>query len=90
MKRLHKPALNIEQLPPIDILLLSHAHMDHLHPYSCEKIVKHSGGKTQVVVAPGVKRWLARWVQKQTTELDRGQVLSIDGVTVKACEVNHR
>lgn len=28
-KRLHEPALNIDQLPPIDAVLLSHLHGDH-------------------------------------------------------------
>ena len=52
VKRIHKPQLRIHDLPAIDIIVLSHSHMDHLHPYSCKKIVKHSHDKTQIIVAP--------------------------------------
>jgi ribonuclease BN (tRNA processing enzyme) len=36
-RRLVSPALSIEQLPPIDLILLSHAHMDHLDVPSLKK-----------------------------------------------------
>jgi L-ascorbate metabolism protein UlaG (beta-lactamase superfamily) len=36
LKRLRKPGLQIRDLPPIDLVLVTHAHFDHLHrPSSC-------------------------------------------------------
>lgn len=31
MKRTREPGLRLEQLPPIDLILVTHAHFDHLH-----------------------------------------------------------
>lgn len=41
-KRLIAPALKIEQLPPIDLVLLSHAHMDHFDMPSLDRLPKGS------------------------------------------------
>ncbi|KRF07243.1 MBL fold metallo-hydrolase [Paenibacillus sp. Soil766] len=36
--RLEAPGLTIEELPPVDVILLSHAHYDHLHVGSLKKL----------------------------------------------------
>jgi L-ascorbate metabolism protein UlaG (beta-lactamase superfamily) len=46
-KRLIAPALNPRQLPPIDLVLISHAHMDHLHPPTLRMLP----GRPEVVTA---------------------------------------
>ena len=38
LKRLRRAGLHIEDLPPVDIVLLSHAHFDHFHKKSIRKI----------------------------------------------------
>jgi L-ascorbate metabolism protein UlaG (beta-lactamase superfamily) len=55
LKRLRKPGLRISDLPPIDLVLISHAHFDHLHRPSLRAIVNHTRrrtGKAPVVVIP--------------------------------------
>lgn len=55
LRRLRRPGVAIEQLPPIDAVLLSHAHMDHLNRPSLLRIVRHSRrlhGRAPVVVVP--------------------------------------
>jgi L-ascorbate metabolism protein UlaG (beta-lactamase superfamily) len=42
LKRLRRPGLRIADLPPIDLVLVSHAHFDHLHRPSLRAIVNNS------------------------------------------------
>ncbi|HEY9229289.1 MAG TPA: MBL fold metallo-hydrolase [Gemmatimonadaceae bacterium] len=39
-KRFHRPPAAIAQLPPIDVVLLSHDHHDHLNPYSVRALAE--------------------------------------------------
>ncbi|HKT87498.1 MAG TPA: MBL fold metallo-hydrolase [Candidatus Sulfotelmatobacter sp.] len=42
LKRLRRPGLRIADLPPIDLVLVSHAHFDHLHRPSLRALVHSS------------------------------------------------
>jgi len=55
LRRLRRPGVKIEQLPPIDAVLLTHAHMDHLNRPSLLRIVRHSrqiSGRAPVAIVP--------------------------------------
>lgn len=38
LKRLRRPGLKLEDLPPIDLVLLTHAHFDHFHKPSLRRL----------------------------------------------------
>ncbi len=89
-KRLTKPALKFGELPPIDLVLLSHAHFDHIDTRTLHKFFsKH----TTVVTAPrpsDLLRWMhfrdiieLRWGESHELHTDRGSL------RVKAFRVNH-
>ena len=55
LKRLRKPGLRVSDLPPIDLVLVTHAHFDHLHRPSLRAIVNHtrrSTGRVPTIVIP--------------------------------------
>ena len=54
LKRLRKPGVQIRDLPGIDVVLVTHAHFDHLHRPSLRAIAQHARrrGKAPVIVVP--------------------------------------
>ena len=53
--RLRRPGVRIEDLPAIDAVLLTHAHMDHLNLPSLRKIIRRTRrlrGEAPIVVVP--------------------------------------
>jgi L-ascorbate metabolism protein UlaG (beta-lactamase superfamily) len=55
LKRLRKPGVQVRDLPAIDLVLVTHAHFDHLHRPSLRAIVQHTlreRGKAPTLVVP--------------------------------------
>lgn len=57
--RLIEPALSIEKLPPIDCVLISHNHRDHLEEAAIRKITQ-SNKQCALFVPWGDEQWLKR------------------------------
>lgn len=87
-KRFHQPPIALEQLPPIEGVILSHDHYDHLDVATIEylsKTVKHYfvplGVRTRLVVM-GVPA-------ERVSELDWWQGAEHDGVKLTATPAQH-
>jgi L-ascorbate metabolism protein UlaG (beta-lactamase superfamily) len=55
LKRLRKPGVQVRDLPPIDLVLVTHAHFDHLHRPSLRAIAQHArewGASAPIIVVP--------------------------------------
>lgn len=55
LKRLRQPGVKIHDLPPVDLVLITHAHFDHLHRPSLRALVRHTKrfrGSAPTVVVP--------------------------------------
>ena len=55
-KRYNPPALQIKDLPPIDCIVISHSHYDHLD----QKTVQQIGSGTKWLVPLGLKKWFVK------------------------------
>jgi L-ascorbate metabolism protein UlaG (beta-lactamase superfamily) len=59
LRRQRRPGIQVEALPPIDLVLLTHAHMDHLDMSSLRQVVRATrrltGRAPEVVVPQGVE-----------------------------------
>jgi L-ascorbate metabolism protein UlaG (beta-lactamase superfamily) len=58
LRRQRRPGLRIDEIPPIDLVLVTHAHMDHLNIASLRRIIRSTrrqrGRAPEVVVPHGV------------------------------------
>lgn len=90
-KRVRNPGLALDELPPIDVILLSHDHYDHLDLPSLKQLQRHGrNGAPLVLAGLGVGEVLQRAGIQHYQELDWGQKTTVDKVTFHFSEVRHR
>jgi len=82
-RRLVAPALRAGELGRVDLVLLSHAHMDHTDLWT----LRHLPRETPVVAAPGMDDLLRRF--RHRTLLRWGASVRVAGVEVTAVPVRH-
>ena len=86
IKRLVEPAADLRDLPPIDLILLSHAHMDH---FDIPTLRQLENRQTQVVTASETSDLLRVKRYASVKELRWGEAAEIGPVQVSAFEVSH-
>ena len=89
-KRTTPPAMTIDQLPHIDIVLISHSHYDHLDKQTVEALHRKQTGKPPRYYVPlRLKPWFTKLGVEQVTELDWWDNVKIGETTVHAVPVQH-
>lgn len=85
-KRLVAPALSVNDLPPIDVVLISHAHMDHCDLPSLELLPKSS-----VLVAPkGLLSLFDGLGFRKVVEVGWGESMVAGAITIEGLPVRHQ
>jgi len=88
-KRLTAPALKVDELPAIDLILLSHAHFDHFDLRTLRRFDEN----TSVITARATSDLLRRTRFREVTQLDWGEAKSVrtasGEIDVIALRVNH-
>jgi L-ascorbate metabolism protein UlaG (beta-lactamase superfamily) len=91
--RIRKPGLRLQDLPPIDAVLLTHAHMDHLNFPSLRKIIRQSRkltGKAPIAIVPErVEDLLTGLGFSEVRSLDWWQSTTIGGVEITMTPAQH-
>jgi L-ascorbate metabolism protein UlaG (beta-lactamase superfamily) len=87
--RVRPPAIALADLPPLDLILLSHNHYDHLQPSSLRSL-----GRTPVVTALGVSRHvppraISGSAGNGIVELDWWQHIDACGARITAVPAQH-
>lgn len=86
VKRLVAPPLLPADVPAVDLVLLSHAHMDHFDIPSLRQLEKPG---THVVTAPKTSDLLRPGHYKSVQEIGWGEEATVGPARIRAIEVNH-
>jgi L-ascorbate metabolism protein UlaG (beta-lactamase superfamily) len=84
-RRLVAPSISINKLPKLDLILISHAHFDHLDRPSLIRLPR----KTPVITAHRTHDLVHDLGFKNVTELQWGESLRLGDVNVTARQVSH-
>jgi len=87
VRRFTPPGIAFENLPPIDVVLISHDHFDHLDEPTVKRLAQTF--KPRFVVPLGIKAWLEDRGIPNVTELDWGESISVKGVNIVCAPAQH-
>lgn len=83
------PALGFDEIPKPDLVLLSHAHMDHMDYKTLLSITDKYPGEIDCITAYNTSDVIAELDWKSLNELDWGEGKELPGLKLKAYEVKH-
>ncbi|MEO6804563.1 MAG: MBL fold metallo-hydrolase [Edaphobacter sp.] len=93
LRRQRRPGVRIEDLPPIDLVLLTHAHMDHLDLASLRQVMRATrrltGRAPEVIVPRGVEDLVENLGFSQIHRLAWWKSVDVQGLKVTMTPCKH-
>jgi L-ascorbate metabolism protein UlaG (beta-lactamase superfamily) len=86
LPRVSPPGIALAELPPIDAVLLTHAHADHLSFKALDAL----SAAVPVYAPPVIARWLVQLGYKQVEPLAANEALRLNGVHVHVAPARHK
>lgn len=83
------PALSIDEIPKPDIVLISHAHVDHMDTWTLTELTEKYPDEITVITAYLTKDIISDLQWKEIIELDWDESININGLEITAYEVKH-
>src|SRR5258708_23349545 len=87
-RRVMDPAISLDALPPLDIILLSHNHYDHLDKPAVKRIARAHPDAT-LVTPLRLGAYLRRWRPREIMELDWWDEIEVGKARVTATPARH-
>ena len=90
-KRIMQPAISLDDLPDLDVVVISHNHYDHLDKKSVLGIARRQKDNPPLFLVPlGMKDWFADiGIEEKVVELDWWQVYQVGDWKYHAVPVQH-
>ena len=87
LPRFKKPGIALKDLPPVDIILISHNHYDHLNLRSLRRLARRSSSR--VVLTRGNASYARRAGFTDITELDWWEEAQLEEIVVTCVPAKH-
>lgn len=87
-KRKTPPPLTVQQLPTVDVVLISHNHYDHLDRRTVRQLARRFPQAT-FIVPLGLKNWFRRYRLQRVEELDWWDSLQLGDLTFHCTPARH-
>ena len=87
--RMTPPALTFDEIPKPDIILLSHAHMDHMDYPTLSDFANEYSGEIDVITAYLTQDVIENLPWKSLNVMDWNDELKLNGINFTALEVEH-
>lgn len=84
-RRLVGPATSLKDLPKVDLILISHAHFDHLDRPTLARLPK----RTPIVTAAHTRDLLTDIGFRRVREVTWNESIRVDGITIKGLQPQH-
>jgi len=89
-KRMVAPALDFDELPAIDLVVISHSHYDHLDRTTVERLYQQQRDNPPHFLVPlGLAEWFMEQGIDSVTELDWWQSATVKNATITPTPVHH-
>ncbi|WOJ93094.1 MBL fold metallo-hydrolase [Congregibacter variabilis] len=89
-RRVHAPGVALEDLPPIDVILISHNHYDHLDEETLRSLLSRQKEPPLLLAGLGNRELLRSLGVSRQRDLDWGQSAQLDDVAFTFTECRHR
>lgn len=89
-KRVHQPGIKLEDLPPIDIILISHNHYDHLDTETLTQLVSQQSDPPRILTGLGNSALLDKIGLDNHRELNWNGSELFKGTKITFTESRHR
>jgi len=83
------PALTIDEIPKPDLVLLSHAHMDHMDYKTLLALTEKFPGQLDCLTAYNTRDVIEELNWKSLLEIDWNEEIGIHDIHIRAIEVKH-
>lgn len=87
-RRVMPPAVALDALPPLDVVLLSHSHYDHFDRTTVKRLARSHPAATWVVPL-ALGRYVRDFGGRDVIELDWWQAAEVRGAVVRATPARH-